>query len=92
MASDASVRDVEQLRQFGSNLRMAGDNLTTLFQRLNAQMHQVCEGWNDDKNQTFMADFEQKCRAITQLSEEMQQYSKYISRTCDLLDQYKNLR
>lgn len=92
MASDASVRDVDQLRQFSSNLRVAGDNLTALFQRLNVQMHQVCEGWNDAKNQAFMADFEQKCRAITQLSDEMQQYSQYISRTCDILDQYKNSR
>lgn len=89
MAADASVKNVDQLRQFGSNLRVAGDNLTTLFQRLNMQMHQVCEGWNDSKNQAFMADFEEKCRTITQLSEEMQQYSQYIARTCDILDQYR---
>lgn len=92
MASDASVRDVDQLRQFGANLRVAGDNLTTLFQRLSQQMHQVCEGWNDTKNEAFMADFEEKCRTITQLSEEMQNYSQYLSRTCDTLDQYKTSR
>ena len=56
------------------------------------QMHQVCEGWNDSKNQAFMADFEEKCRTITQLSDEMQQYSQYISRTCDILDQYRTAR
>lgn len=92
MASDASVKNVDQLRQFGSNLRIAGDNLTTLFQQLNMQMHQVCEGWNDSKNKAFMADFEAKCREITRLSDEMQQYSQYIARTCDILDQYRTAR
>ena len=92
MASDASVRNVDQLRQFGSNLRVTGDNLNILFQKLNAQMHQVCEGWNDSKNQAFMADFEQKCRIISQLSEEIQQYSQYIFRTCEILDQYRTSR
>ena len=92
MASDASVKNIDQLRQFGTNLKNAGENLTTLFQRLNMQMHQVCEGWNDDKNQAFMNDFENKCRDITRLSQEMQAYSQYISRTCDILEQYKTLR
>lgn len=92
MASDASVRDIDQLRQFGTNLRNAGENLDILFQRLKAQMHQVCEGWNDSKNQTFMNDFEGKCRDITRLSQEMQQYSQYISRTCEILEQYRTLR
>lgn len=90
--ADASVKNVDQLRQFGQNLRTAGDNLTTLFQRLNQQMHQVCEGWNDDKNRAFMADFEQKCRTINQLSDEMQQYAQYIARTCDIIDQYRTSR
>lgn len=92
MASDASVKNVDQLRQFGSNLRIAGDNLTTLFQRLNQQMHQVCEGWNDSKNQAFMADFEQKCSEINKLSAEMQQYAQFIARTCDIIDQYRSSR
>lgn len=92
MASDASVKNVGQLRQFGSNLRIAGDNLTTLFRRLNQQMHQVCEGWNDSKNQAFMADFEQKCAEINKLSAEMQQYAQFIARTCDIIDQYRSSR
>lgn len=92
MASDASVKNIDQLRMFGSNLRNAGENLNTLFQRLNVQMHQVCEGWNDTKNQAFMNDFETKCRDITRLSQEMQAYSQYIARTCDILEQYRASR
>ena len=92
MATDASVKNVDELRQFGDNLNRAGENLMTLFQRLKTQMYKVCEGWNDDKNRQFMADFEQKAREIGKMSQEMGVYSQYIKRTCHLLDQYKSLR
>lgn len=92
MAKDASVRNVEELRQFGNNLEKAGENLNILFQKLRTQMHKVCDGWNDDKNRQFMADFEQKARDINQMAQEMNVYSQFIKKTCDILDQYKSLR
>ena len=92
MGKDASVRNVDELRQFGNNLSRAGENLTVLFQRLKSQMHHVCEGWNDDKNARFMADFEQKAREIKKMSQEMDVYAQFVKKTCDLLDQYKSLR
>ena len=55
-------------------------------------MHHVCEGWNDDKNARFMADFEQKAREIEKMSQEMDVYAQFVKKTCDLLDQYKSLR
>lgn len=92
MGKDASVRNVDELRQFGNNLSRAGENLTVLFQRLKSQMHRVCEGWNDDKNAQFMADFEQKAQEIGKMSQEMDIYAQFIKKTCDLLEQYKSLR
>lgn len=92
MAKDASVRNVEELRQFGNNLEKAGENLNILFQKLRTQMHKVCDGWNDDKNRQFMADFEQKARDINQMAQEMNVYSQFIKKTCDIIDQYKSLR
>ena len=92
MSKDASVRNVEELRQFGSNLTRAGENLITLFQRLNTQMHRVCEGWSDDQNRKFMAEFEQHTRDIAKMSQEMGKYAQFVKRTCDILDQYKTLR
>ena len=92
MATDAGVKNIEQLRQFGRNLSTAGGNLINLFGKLNMQMHTVCEGWNDDMNRKFMADFEKRCQEIQQLSNEMQSYSQFIAKTCEILDQYKALR
>lgn len=92
MASDASVRNVDDLRQFGQNLRHSSENLVKLFQQLSRQMKQVSEGWNDTKNQAFMADFERKTVEINKLSQEMQVYAQFITKTCDLLDQYKSIR
>ena len=92
MAKDASVRNVDELRQFGRSLTQAGQNLNTLFQKLKMQMHRVCEGWNDDKNRQFMADFEQKAKDINQMAQEMDVYAQFLRKTCDVLDQYKNLR
>lgn len=92
MAKDASVRNVDDLRQFGRNLTQAGQNLNGLFQKLKMQMHRVCEGWTDDKNRQFMEDFEQKARDINRMSQEMEVYAQFLRKTCDLLDQYKNLR
>ncbi|MDE5625273.1 MAG: hypothetical protein K2I61_03010 [Muribaculaceae bacterium] len=92
MATDASVRSVDELRQFGDNLTRAGENLVVLFQRLNSQMHRACEGWNDDQNRKFMAEFEQQTKEISKMSQEMGKYAQFIKRTCDLLDQYKSLR
>lgn len=92
MASDAGVKNIDQLRQFGRNLKIASGNLTNLFGKLNMQMHAVCEGWNDAQNQKFMVEFEKRCHEIQQLSNEMQNYSEFIDKTCNILDQYKSLR
>lgn len=92
MATDAGVKNIEQLSQFGRNLSIASGNLINLFGKLNSQMHTVCEGWNDDMNRKFMADFEKRCQEIQQLANEMQNYSQFIGKTVDILNQYKSLR
>lgn len=92
MASDASIKNVEQVRQFGKNLSIASDNLVGLFSKLNSQMHMVCDEWNDDQNRKFMVDFERRCQEIQQLSNEMRNYSNFIAKACEIADQYKSLR
>lgn len=92
MANEASVRSIAELVQFGQNLKTTGDNLITLFEKLRGQMHRVCEGWNDQKNQAFMADFERKVQDINKMSHEMQTYAQFIARSVQALEQYKNTR
>ena len=55
-------------------------------------MHQVCDSWQDDQNRTFMSDFEQKKNEIDRIAQQMQQYSEFINRSCDILEQYKSHR
>jgi uncharacterized protein YycO len=92
MAQDAGVKDLGQLRQFGRNLNIASGNLTQLFQQLTQQMHIVCDSWQDDQNKKFMNDFELQKNEIERIAQQMQQFSQYINRSCDVLEQYKNLR
>lgn len=92
MAQDAGVRSIPELRQFGTTLNQASVALSTLFQQLNGQMHQVCDSWNDDKARSFSNDFAQSKAQIDKISQEMQQFSTYIIRSCEILEQYQNLR
>lgn len=92
MATDAGVKNIDQLGQFGRNLSIASGNLLNLFGKLHTQMLTVCEGWNDDMNRKFMVDFEKRCQEIQQLANEMQNYSQFITKTTEILNQYKALR
>jgi len=92
MAQDAGVRSIPELRQFGQNLKAASDALTNLFQQLASQMHRVCDTWNDDKARAFMEDVEKKKSEIDKMSQEMQQFSIFIQHSCEILEQYQNLR
>lgn len=91
MASDASMKDIEQVRQFGRNLSIASDSLIGLFSKLNSQMHIVSEGWNDSTSQKFLENFERRCREIQQLSEEMHRFSDHVAKKCDAAEYYTSL-
>lgn len=92
MAQDAVIKNVDELRQFGRNLNVASNNLNALFNQLNQQMHRVCDSWQDDKNRTFMGEFEQSRTQINSIAQEMQRYSQFIEKVCEYADQYKSIR
>lgn len=92
MAQDAVIKNVDELRQFGRNLNVASNNLNALFNQLNQQMHRVCDSWQDDKNRTFMGEFEQSRTQIDSIAQEMQRYSQFIEKVCEYADQYKSIR
>lgn len=92
MAYDAGVKDLAELRQFGSKLNQAAEACTNLFQQLNAECHRVCESWNDDKATQFMQNFDQRNREIERLSQEMREFSAYIDRLARVLEDYRNVR
>lgn len=92
MAQDAGVKSIPELRQFGSNLNQASNALQTLFSQLNSQMHRACDTWNDDKAHAFMNDFEQSKAQIDKISQQMQQFSTFVMKSCDILEQYNSIR
>lgn len=92
MAYDAGVKDLAELRQFGAKLNQAAEACTNLFQHLNAETHRVCESWNDDKAAQFMQNFDQRNREIERLSQDMREFSSYISRLAQAAEDYRNVR
>ena len=92
MAYDARVKDLAELRQFGAKLNQAAEACTNLFQHLNAETHRVCESWNDDKAALFMQNFDQRNREIERLSQDMREFSSYISRLAQAAENYRNVR
>lgn len=91
MEQDASVRSIPELRQFGTTLNQASVALSTLFQQLNGQMHHVCDSWNDNKARSFANEFDQSKAQIDKIAQDMQQFSTYIIRSCEILEQYQSL-
>lgn len=92
MAKDISIRNIDQLRQFGRNLSIASSNLINLFGKLNIQMHTTLDNWDDTQSQKFMVDFERRCQEIQKISEEMQRYSKYVSDVCEAQERATSIR
>lgn len=90
--ADVGVRSIPELRQFGTNLNQASMSLSNLFQILNGQKNQACQGWNDQKAQSFMSDFDRSKAQIDKIAQEMQQFSSYISRYCEKLEEAQNIR
>lgn len=92
MATQLGVKDISELRQFGSKLNQAADACTNLFTHLNAETNRVCSSWSDDKATKFMQTFEEHKREIDKLSQEMRDFSAYIFRLADAADNYTNIR
>ena len=59
---------------------------------INAETHRICDSWNDDKASRFMQTFEERKREIDRLSQEMRDFSAYISRLAQAAEDYRNVR
>lgn len=92
MAQDVGVRSIPDLKQFGKDLRSLSDQLTSAFTLAERRMHAVCDGWNDQNNQQFMSEFSQSSKEISKIAMQMQSYSEYITKSCDILEMYQQNR
>ena len=92
MASDAGVRNIEQLAQFGRNIKNLGQNMYQTMQVAQQRMNAVCEGWQDKQNDKFREQFNKSVQDIKRMSEEFTEYSNYIAKITAKLMEYQSIR
>ena len=92
MANDAGVKNIDELAQFGQSVKKLGDNMLSAMQQAQRRMNQVCEGWHDDSNDRFKAQFDESVRVVQKMSQQFTEYSQYIRKITDILNSYKNVR
>lgn len=92
MASDAGVKNIEQLALFGKNIKSLGENMYSTMQMAQQRMNAVCEGWQDKQNDKFKEQFNRSVQDVKKMSEQFTEYSNYIARITAKLQEYQNIR
>ena len=92
MASDAGVRNIDQLAMFGKNIKVLGQNMYATMQAAQQRMNAVCEGWQDKQNDKFREQFNNSVQDIKRMSEQFTEYSNYIAKITSKLQEYQSIR
>ena len=92
MANEVGVRNVQDLKQFGNDLKRLSEQLSNAFHAAENKMNRVCEGWNDNSNQKFMEAFQKDAKQIDGIASRMQEYAKFIGKSAEILDMYRSNR
>lgn len=92
MAQEVGVRNIQDLKQFGNDLKRLSEQLSGTFHVAEKKMNQVCEGWNDNLNQKFMAEFSKDVKNIDEIAERMQNFAQFISKSSEILETYQHNR
>ena len=92
MASDAGVRNIDQLAMFGKNIKVLGQNMYATMQAAQQRINAVCEGWQDKQNDKFREQFNNSVQDIKRMSEQFTEYSNYIAKITSKLQEYQSIR
>ena len=92
MAQDVGIRNIDELRQFSSNLQNLGNQMSQIFHNAENHLRHVSEGWHDEKNDKFAEEFSAEVRNIDLMSQKMIEHATYLNRLCDIAEQYKSAR
>lgn len=84
----AEVESIENLREFSFYLRNLSGSMRAEFEYARKKMYEVNKGWKDVQNAKFMEEFEQSVELISRIADHMEDYSLFINKKCDILDQY----
>lgn len=89
---DVNVRSEEDLFNFATGLSNLSQALISSFSQAKNEMDRVNEGWNDQQNLIFMEKFREATDDINKIAEMMEEYSRYIRRYAEAIQQAKNVR
>lgn len=89
---DVNVRSEEDLLNFATGLSNLSQALVSSFSQANNEMNRVNEGWNDQQNLIFMDKFREATADIDRIAQMMEEYSGYIRRYAQAVQQAKNVR
>lgn len=89
---DVNVRNEEDLLHFATGLSNLSQALVSSFSQANNEMNRVNEGWNDQQNLKFMAEFREATAAIEKIARMMEDYSGYIRRYAEAIRTAKGVR
>ncbi len=92
MALEVGVRSIPDLEQFGKDIKVLSEQLSTVFHLTEKKMHAVCEGWTDRVNQKFIESFVNDTKEIDKIANHMIEYSKFIAKSCAILEEYQQTR
>lgn len=92
MAQDVGIRNIDEVRQFSSNLQNLGNQMSQIFHNAENHLRHVSEGWHDEKNEKFAEEFSAEVRNIDLMSQKIIEHATYLNRLCDVAEQYKNIR
>ena len=87
----AGVGDFNELLVFAGNLEGFDEDLTLNFKDAIKAMNKVNENWDDDKNISFMEEFQKSTRSIDEISQLMREYAAYIKRIAVKVEEYKGI-
>ena len=88
MASDASAKSVEDLRQFERDLQNYQDALVQSTNDAIRAMNRVNEGWNDKVQSQFMEKFSEALKGIQRMAALVDERKKSVHKSADILQEY----
>ena len=69
-------------------VNQSAEHFVNLLQFINMESHRVLDSWGDEKSIRFMQELESSKREIEKLSRSMIEFSQYIKRLADRVDDY----
>lgn len=91
MGKFASVRNIEELSQYGKALSNCGESLKATYSGLMHETNRVCDGWDDNKAIRFIDELKNHATELNKLADTMKEFSVYIEKSCEILRNYDNL-